>query len=1155
MDRERYERVAAVFHQAVDLEGDERRAFLDRACAGDDPLRRDVEHLLEQDGEAEGGAGSDRIHRAEAVIAEALAGCAASSQARWPGPGWLPERIGHYRILREIGKGGMGAVFLAQQDDPQRLVALKILRPDLLSPGLRRRFEFEVEVLGRLRHPGIAQILEAGKIETERGELPFFAMEHVDGVELRRYACQRELNDRGRLELIARVCDAVHHAHLKGIVHRDLKPDNVLVVEEASTTPPDGVREFAHLGQPKVLDFGIARATDSDVQVTTMHTDAPRLVGTLTYMSPEQLAGDSRLLDARSDIYALGVMLFELLTGRLPFDLRGRALAEAVRVVREEDPVHPGSIRAELRGDIDTIVSKCLRKECEQRYSSAAEMAADLRRYLAGEPIFAHSPSTFYRLNKFVRRHKGLVAGLVLSFAILLGGLVSSMTLAVRATRSEHRSMRSAAAAQRAGYRLGLIAADAIGRVEPLRALAHLEALSPELRGWEWRHLRARFTPHAREFLVEEPDVSTRMPAFSSHLRVTACRPDGSLVIVRTGAAGVELVDPSDGDVLGLLGPSEGGAILPTLSPDGSRVATISRSRDELAVWDSRSGERLFATGVSATDLGGVCFSPDGSLLVLSSTEDARVLDAATGDLKFRTGSYPSNAGQVVFARDGARFAVHGFSWGGRSAAPGDFFIGLYSTTGEVLGHRELHDGNGAMAFSPDGRQLAIGQVQRMIRILDGATLEDAALLHGHSKMVTALAYSDDGARLASGSCDGTVRIWDIPTGTVERVLPSVPTEFGITSLTFGGEGNQLAAGNYLGIRFWMLEQTAFRVLQAHARFAYVLAFHPDGTLLASTGWDDTVNLWDPRTGERLASFSAPDGQFKLSFTPDGTRLIGCRLWDPAAGVRLTRPRNEGDERLLEAVRYEWNAKKRRYNPFIRFASGGTKLIDGAGERVALARDRSLIADGLETGEIRIDDPVTDSIVKQIGGPGPPVRAVSFSPDTKRVVAGDQEGFIKVLDRASGAEIARWKGHASEVYSVIFSPCGSRIVSAGNDDNVVVWDAVTFEEIMVLRCETGYVHSVCFSPDGTMLAAACGNGTVRIWDSLPPAMRWRETLRAERLRREAEPWVDKWFETLADPSEVADRLRADESLPEELRSAALRVLLERRHAASGHDPR
>src|SRR5215831_1152755 len=301
--------------------------------------------------------------------------------------------IGRYRILRLIGEGGMGAVYEAEQDHLRRTVALKIIKPGLASPELLRRFEQESQALGRLQHPGIARIYDAGTADTGFGPQPYFAMEFIHGKSLLEYAKAHELNTRQRLELMAKVCEAVHHAHQRFIIHRDLKPGNILVDES---------------GQPKVLDFGVARVTDSDAQATRQ-TDVGRLVGTLAYMSPEQVLADPLELDTRSDVYALGVILFELLAGRLPYKI-SRQLHEAVQTIREEEPAPLSAISRAYRGDIETIVAKALEKDKERRYASAADLASDIRHFLKDEPIVARWPSATYRLRKFTRRHKALVA-------------------------------------------------------------------------------------------------------------------------------------------------------------------------------------------------------------------------------------------------------------------------------------------------------------------------------------------------------------------------------------------------------------------------------------------------------------------------------------------------------------------------------------------------------------------------------------------------------------------------------------------------------------------------------------------------------------------------------------------------------------------------
>jgi non-specific serine/threonine protein kinase/serine/threonine-protein kinase len=330
----------------------------------------------------------------------------------------LPSNVGSYRILRLLGEGGMGVVYEAEQDYPRRTVALKIIKSGLTDPKLIRRFEHELLVLGRLQHPGIAQIYEAGTAETGFGPQPYFAMEFILGLPLLEYADAHQLSIRQRLNLIAKVCDAVYHAHQRGVIHRDLKPGNILVDES---------------GQPKILDFGVARTTNSDAWMTHQ-TDLGQIVGTLAYMSPEQVLGDPLELDTRSDVYALGVVLYQVLAGRLPYKVSTR-LPEAVRAIREEEPTPLRTISGAYRGDIETIVGKALEKEKTRRYSSAAELAADIRRYLQDEPIMARPASTVYQLQKFARRNKALVLGIAAVFAVLIAGIIVSTREAARANR------------------------------------------------------------------------------------------------------------------------------------------------------------------------------------------------------------------------------------------------------------------------------------------------------------------------------------------------------------------------------------------------------------------------------------------------------------------------------------------------------------------------------------------------------------------------------------------------------------------------------------------------------------------------------------------------------------------------------------------------
>ena len=343
----------------------------------------------------------------------------------------LPKSIGRYRIIRLLGEGGMGAVYEAEQDQTRRSVALKVIKAAWASPEILRRFEQESQALGRLQHPGIAQIYEADSADTGCGRQPYFAMELIHGEPLVEYANEHKLNTRQRLELMIQVCDAVQHAHQRGIIHRDLKPGNILVDET---------------GQPKILDFGLARVTDSDAEATRQ-TDMGQLLGTLAYMSPEQITADPLALDTRSDVYALGVILYELLAGKMPYTL-SRYIHEVVRTIQSVDPAPLSTVNRTYRGDIETIVAKALEKDKNRRYGSAAGLAADLRRYLNDEPIIARPASASYQLQKFARRHKALVAGAAAVFVVLILGVIASTWEAVQARRAEKKAQQQSAVAQ-----------------------------------------------------------------------------------------------------------------------------------------------------------------------------------------------------------------------------------------------------------------------------------------------------------------------------------------------------------------------------------------------------------------------------------------------------------------------------------------------------------------------------------------------------------------------------------------------------------------------------------------------------------------------------------------------------------------------------------
>jgi len=408
----------AIFKRALSIEPAERESFLGTACTSDAELRSVVEAMLRAD-EAD-QAGHERGDDAFLAETYQLIESAVDLAAR------VPDQIGQYTIIRRIGAGGMGIVYEAEQESPRRRVALKVLSSGWKGGDRRRRFEREIEVLGRMRHPGIAQVFEGGTLELGHAAQPYIAMELIEGLELLDHVVQGDLSRAGRLQLVAGIADAVQHAHERGVVHRDLKPANILV---------DGN------GQVKLLDFGVAQISGSGVTRDATLTRAGDIVGTLSYMSPEQASGRPEEVDTRTDVYAIGVILYRVLTGRLPYELDDLPLDEAVRVVRQGDtaPLPPGHGR-----DLVTIVGKALEKEQDARYASASELGADIRRLMRNEPIAARRPSAIYHLKKLSQRHKGAAGGVLFVLALLVATTLFSLEMA----RSEASAAKIASDAE-----------------------------------------------------------------------------------------------------------------------------------------------------------------------------------------------------------------------------------------------------------------------------------------------------------------------------------------------------------------------------------------------------------------------------------------------------------------------------------------------------------------------------------------------------------------------------------------------------------------------------------------------------------------------------------------------------------------------------------
>ena len=453
-DSARFDRLERLFEEATALPPAERARFLDEACAGDADLRGELDRMLAVDERA-----PEFLEYPSGDTASATAAGDAAPRAG------LPDRIGPYAIVRAVAAGGMGVVYEARQERPARRVALKVLRPGMLGDQATRRFRYEAEVLGRLQDPRIAQVYEAGVHADDAGETPYIAMEFVDGVDVLQHARDARLDRRERLRLFLEVCGAVQHGHQHGVIHRDIKPSNVLVDSE---------------GRVKLIDFGVARSVDPEGEADL--TRAGELVGTLAYMAPEQLSGDPAQVDTRTDVHALGLLLYELVCERGPFELGGMSMTEVARVLRETEPLDPRAIEPDLPQDVAWVLLCALEKEPARRYASASELGEDVRRCLAHEPVQAGPPSRLYRARKFVRRNRlavaagavvllALVAGTWLALAGLLRAraeaakfasineVLTNMLVAVRAEEDGH-DVRVRELLDRAAEQLGLRLAD-----------------------------------------------------------------------------------------------------------------------------------------------------------------------------------------------------------------------------------------------------------------------------------------------------------------------------------------------------------------------------------------------------------------------------------------------------------------------------------------------------------------------------------------------------------------------------------------------------------------------------------------------------------------------------------------------------------------------
>ena len=1011
-----------------------------------------------------------------------------------PGSGGFDEvpgaQVGPYKLISPLGEGGFGSVWLAERRHPfvQR-VALKLVKAGMDSKAVVARFDQERQALAVMNHPGIAKVFDGGL--TAQGR-PYFAMEYVKGEPITEFCDRVKLSIDERLKLFEQACEAVQHAHLKGIVHRDLKPGNVL----AFMVEGEGAKL-------KVIDFGVAKAMSQRMTEHTIFTETGQMIGTPEYMSPEQADPTGGDIDTRSDIYSLGVLLYELLVGATPFDskeLRKKAYGEIQRTIREQDPPSPSArlstistkdqatitriesarksrasdLVRRLRGELEWIPQKAMRKEPQHRYQTAMALAEDVRNYLQGKPIAAAPESSAYRMRKYVRRNRGLVLGVgAVMMALVVGlGVATWQWREAEVARQDAVTAKEAAVASEAKADAARKDAEsARAEAEEVRDVAISERAAADAARKDAESARAEAeearaaADRDRLTAESERDRAKKLNTAITVNSAMRASESGQKEQLKTDLATLEgsgqrdrfdvryAVAESDKSLsLGKpLGQHKGVARSVAFShPDGSTIASASDDATIL-LWDAKT-KKLLTTLRGHRDLiTSVAFSPDGTTLASGSFDTTvRLWETKTGKLR----------GEL---------------------------LGL--PTQQVCG----------VAFSLDGSKIASANQDGTIVLWDAKDFRRITSLVGHTKAVNGVAFSPDRKRIASGSDDGTVRVWDIENGQQLLELSGHINHI-INRVAFSPDGRIIASASVdKCIRLWDAETGKLRTtLSGHKDDVTSVAFRFDGKFIVSASFDQTIRLWNTETGTPVrAVFGNTAEVYEAAFSPDGERIVSGSA-DGKVYLSYVMPEHTDYERLrardggVRSVAFGGNWQTivsggvdksiRLWDTAIGRAIGAPVIgHDSEVMSVAISRDGKQIASGCLDRTIRLWGGDTVRVLK---GHSDSVFSIAFSRDGKKLVSGSADKTVRVWNVATGDEcFAPLSGHQDRVLSVAFSPDGSKIASAGADGEILLWDAESRVRIRAFVGHKQSVRGVAFSPGGGIIASASDDQTIRLWDT------------------------------------------------------------------------